>query len=444
MFKPSAVAATALLLPAMAAAAPAVNTPAPATAPTPPPLLYTVKQGDTLIDIGGRALLRPQDWQAVARINHVADPHHLPVGAVLAIPAALLKREPLTASIAAFSGQVSLDPGGAARIGGTVAAGSLVATGANSFVTLSLADGSRVTLPSQSRVRVAVLERVVIDGRLERRFELLSGRSDFSVTPRERAADRFLVKTPVAVAAVRGTEFRVAHDAASAHSVIDVIEGTVAGRAASAGDEVAVAAGSGEVLDATAGHIVALPPAPVLLAPGKVQDDEDVVFALAPGGGLKRHGQLARDAGFVDRFAEAETSSDELHFAGVGNGTLYLRLTAIDAEGVEGLPSEQEFVRFRNGLAAEAGALPGKPRRTRFRWQPSGEGSRSYDFVLAHDAALADRIIDAPGLTATEMTVSGLAPGTWYWRVTVTAIDGTRRHVRMLPVRMLTIAKRQP
>ncbi len=432
-----AVAATLMLLPVVAAAAPAPI----ATAEAPPAVRYAVRPGDTLIGIADRALVRQADWRVVARANRIADPRRLPVGRALVIPAPLLRREPLTAGVAAFSGQVTLAPGGAAKVGSSVAAGTVLATGPNSFVTLALADGSRVTLPSQSRIKVAVLDRIVLDGRLERRFELLSGRSDFGVTARERDADRFLVKTPVAVAAVRGTEFRVSHDGAA--STISTVEGSVAGRAAAARAETDVTTGTGSVLTATSARVTALLPAPKLVDPGKVQDDPAVVFTLEPGAATRRRLLLARDAGFIDVFAEAETSGDSASFDGVGNGTLYARVTAIDGDGVEGLPASYEFERFLSGLKTEAGALAGKPRRTRFRWQPSGEGQRRYGFVLARDAALADRIIDAPVLEGTEMVVSGLAPGVWYWRVTVTATNAGKRHVRVFPVQALTIARQR-
>lgn len=435
--------------PALAAAALSLAAAPLATADAPPVFRYIVQPGDTLIGIGTRGLVRPRDWQLVAARNRVADPRRLPVGKQLVIASALLRREPVTATVAAFSGQVTITPASVAKVGATIAsvakvgavagAGTVLATGANSFVTLALADGSRVTLPSQSQFRVAVLERIVLDGRLERRFDLVGGRADFAVTPREREADRFLVRTPVAVAAVRGTEFRVAHGAAT--STIGVVEGSVAGRPANGRDDTAIPAGSGGVLQQDAIRSVGLLPAPALRDPGKVQDDPAVVLAIAPGAGSRRRVQLARDAGAIDIFAEADTDGNDVSFAGVGNGTLYARVTAIDADGVEGLAATYEFERFLSGLATEAGALPGRPRRTRFRWQPSGEGSRSYDFVLGRDAALADRLIDAPALAGTEMTVSGLAPGTWYWRVTVTARDRGKRHVRVFPVQTLTIAR---
>ena len=57
------------------------------------------------------------------------------------------------------------------------------------------------------------------------------------------------------------------------------------------------------------------------------------------------------------------------------------------------------------------------------------------------DEALADRVVDAPGLTDAEMTVTSLTPGDWYWRVRMTLRDGGKTYVRVLPVRKLTIAE---
>ena len=172
------------------------------TADTSPSFVYIVKPGDTLLGIAERGLITPDAWKTVAQINRVDDPHQLPIGKRLIIPAKLLRREPLAASIAAFSGQVRLDPAGTVAVGTPINAGTRLQTGANSFVTLALADGSHVTLPSQSIVRVETLQRVVLDGRIERDFRIESGRADFGVTPRQRGEDRFLVRTPVAVAAV--------------------------------------------------------------------------------------------------------------------------------------------------------------------------------------------------------------------------------------------------
>lgn len=422
-----------LLWPAAGRAAPE------ATRPEPPPAVHVVVKGDTLVGIADRLLVRRHDWRSIARANRIAAPRRLPVGTRLTIPAALLRSAPATADVAAFSGAVAIAPGGAARLGMTIGEGAILTTGANSFVTLTLADGSRVTLPSQSRVRIEALRTLAPDGRLERRFVVESGRGEFEVTPRTRQEDRFLVKTPVAVAAVRGTEFLVAHE--GGRSVVSVIVGEVAGRPQGLADEVGVAAGQAALLAPHSIQTRPLLPPPVLLRPGRLYDDPELVFELVDAAGARRRVQLARDAGFVDRFAEIETSGNAARFTGVGNGTFYVRVTAIDADGIEGVPSSYAIERFLNSVSAEAGEMPGHPRRTLFRWVAQGAGTRTYDFVLARDEGLTQRIVDVPGLAATDIAVTGLAPGTWFWRVTVTARDGTRRYEKALPVRTLTIAR---
>jgi hypothetical protein len=432
----AARAALALWLAFAARVAPAIAAPTE-TAVVPPAATYVTQSGDTLIALADRALVRQDQWRTVARLNKVGDPRLLPVGKSLAIPSALLRREPFDARISAFSGQVRLDPAQPVAIDTMIPAGTIVETGANSFVTLALADGSKVTLPSQSRLRIDRMDRVALDGRVDRGFTILSGKGDFNVSRRERPADRFLVKTPVAVAAVRGTEFRVAHRPPS--STVTVIEGDVASRALAQSTEAYVGMGRGAILGARDTRLVALLPPPAVINPGRVQDEAEVALEVAAVG-ASRHVQLARDAGFVDLFAEAESAEPVIRFADVANGTFFARVAAIDNDGIEGLPANYAIERFRTGLTATAETPPGRARHTRFAWRPTGAGIPVYDFILARDAALVDRVVDAPGLVATDITVTGLAPGDWFWQVTMLMKDGPKTRVRTLPVQKLTIA----
>jgi hypothetical protein len=386
-----------------------------------------VQPGDTLDSIAARALADPDDWRALARRNDIADPARLTAGTTLLIPAELLKREAVEAAIVAFSGAVKVE-GDKARLGQAVAAGDVIATGANSFVTLALSDGSRVTLPSQSRIRIEALDRVVFDGRLERRFRLENGRGEFNVAPRQHPDDRFLVKTPVAVAAVRGTEFDI--DTDSRDSIITVDEGIISSRPEDDDTETLLPAGRAALLDSDVQRQVAMLPRPMLTPQSRVgRGDDTLDLVIAPDSAPSHHVVLAHDAGFVDQYAEGETTTQSISFADVPDGIVYARIRGVDAEGVAGLAADYAAVR---------GTAPAV-RPTRFRWQRAEAGDRRYDLIVARDLALADRVLEIEGLDATEFTAEGLAAGVWYWRVTGRPADGTSGRVHVHPIRLLTI-----
>ena len=411
---------------APAAAAPAA---AAATAAQAPPLRYTVQPGDTLQSIALKALEDPEDWRSLARRNAIADPARLAPGSTILIPSQLLRREPVEAAIVAFSGAVKVE-GDKARLGQAVAAGDLITTGPNSFVTLALGDGSRVTLPSQSRIRVDALDRIVLDGRLERRFQLENGRGEFTVAPRQNPEDRFLVRTPVAVAAVRGTEFDI--DTDGSDSIITVDEGVISSRSLDEDDdtETLLPAGRAALLDAGDQRQVAMLPRPALTPQSRVGAGSDSLdLVIAPDTAPAHHVLLAHDAGFVDQYAEAETTTQTISFSDVPDGIVYARVRGVDAQGVAGLPADYAAVR---------GNAPAV-RPTRFRWQPAEAGDRRYDLIVARDAQLADRVLEIEGLNATEFTAEGLAAGVWYWRVTGRPADGESGRVHVHPVRLLVI-----
>lgn len=397
-----------------------------------PPLRYTVRPGDTLVTIGARALAEPEDWRGLARRNAIKDPDRLVPGSTILIPADLLRREPVDATVVAFSGNVKV-AGEKVALGRQVKVGDVIATGANSFVTLAMDDGSRVTLPSQSRIRIEALHRIALDGRLERRFALEKGRGDFTVAPKQQADDRFLVRTPVAVAAVRGTEFDI--DTDSEESIITVDEGMVSSRPEDEDEESLLSAGQAVMLESDDSQQVAMLPRPALTPESDVgTGNADLTMVIAPDTAASHHVLLARDAGFVDQFAEAETSNHQLSFANIPDGIIYARIRGVDAKGVA-------------GLAADYSAVRGPPppiRATHFRWQRAESGDRRYDLVVARDSALADRAIDIEGLDATEFTAEGLAPGIWYWRVIGRPADGENGRVHAHPVRMLIIVPPRP
>lgn len=403
-------------------------------------VLYRIRKGDTLYDLGGRYLLRSSDYVAVQRLNRIANPRGLPIGKSIRIPRALLRYEPIVARIAAFRGNVTVEGRDGTltpRVGLEVAENYRLTTGRNGFVTVELPDGSRTTLPSQSRMRVHTLRRLLLTGAVERAFAIEQGRSATVVTPAASPNDRFIINTPLAVSAVRGTEFRVAHDETAARSTLEVIEGQVANGGTETGDLALVSPGFGtETTAAGVSGPMPLLGAPALKNPSRVQDEAEAQFEVAgPDGAVSYRATAAADAGFVDLLAETTATTPRLSLPGLPNGSYFVRFTAIDARGLEGLPATYAFERLLNDVdvSGPPAVLDGAGRRYLFKWRGEGEGQVLYRFVLSERLEGGYPTIDQPGLREASLVVTDLKPGTYYWRVQAVRFQNGRVFERWSP-----------
>src|SRR5690606_17388420 len=189
--------------------------PAVAQQPSPPPgRTHIVRPGETLWDITRQHLGRPLLWPGVQQRNRVGEPRLLQIGRVLHFDDS--ERQ---AVVLAATGDVRMVDGlavaGGPPAGALLAAGSRLPegsrlrTGADSFVTLRLPDGSRTTLPSRSQARL--VRYFDASGRPSVLVELESGDLESRVPPRGHApaADAWRVRTRMATIGVRGTHFRV-------------------------------------------------------------------------------------------------------------------------------------------------------------------------------------------------------------------------------------------
>ncbi|RQR74670.1 MULTISPECIES: FecR domain-containing protein [unclassified Burkholderia] len=410
-------------------------------------VVYRTHAGDTLYDVAARYLQGPDDWQLLQRINGVPAPKHLQPDIALKLPAARLRKEKLTARVVAVQGTAERASGGAYAPlvnDATLTEGDRVRTGANGFLTLELADGTHMSLPPDSQLDLKTLRRTVLTGTLDREFELTRGSVDSEVTHLKKRDDRFQIRSPSVVAGVRGTRFRVNYDAAgNAATRVEVLDGTVgvAGKQQPA-DPTLVHANFGSVTTSSGavGAPVQLLPAPALTHPDKVQDEPDLTFDVAP---LEHahayHLQLARDAGMLELFSETRTVSSRAVFREVPNGTYFVRISAIDDNGLEGMPHIYAFERRLMGL--DASASPG-PDGYEFRWAPNDAAKDArYRFVLSHSKDLSAPVVDQMGLKARRITVAHLPPGDYYWAVTVEEFEGGKFYQKTSPVSAFTLSR---
>jgi len=402
-----------------------------------PPISYVVRKGDNLYNLARFYMLRLGDYRIVQKLNQVRNPYRLPIGKTLIIPRSLLKSDGLVARVVAFRGAVTID-GKAIGLGTVVGEGGQIRTGLNASISMALADGSTVTLPSQSLIRVERLRRVQLTNELDRLFRLVSGRSETRVTPRTNGRDRFEIRTPISVAAVRGTDFRVSLLDEGRTSTAEVLEGKV--DFTGVGTEVMLDPGTGArfAADGAVGPVPLLAP-PNILHAARIQAEVELAFDIVPlPGAIGYRVQIAKDAGFLDILQEGVFARPQVSLPAPTNGDYFVRVTGIDANRIEGEPYVLAFERHLNAVRGEMAPLHGHDYL--FKWQNMGAGEHLFRFFLARVDAPDRPVIDEPALTRKSLVVTNLLPGDYVWRVQASEVSDGRRYANWSRPQTFTVA----
>lgn len=391
---------------------------------------YQIRPGDTLIGIGRTLLEYPRDWRTVRRHNRVADPRRLSPGATLRIPLVLLRRDAVGARVTAVTGNVTAND---ARIasGADVAGGTRIVTGAASFATIELIDGSRLVLQPDSQVKVEELTRHRYAETTETRLRLERGRMESVIVKTSRARPSYSVVTPTATIGVRGTSFRVATDDQGAASQAEVTDGTIA--VGGDGKSVAVPAGYGVVAQA-GGKIsapVALLPAPDLAGLPALHERTIVRFTFPPVAGAAHYRvQVGTDREMRDVLADIRSTVPEAKFADMPDGQYNLRVRGIDLRGLEGRDADAAFrLKARPeppfALAPVAGAKL-RAESADLSWS-SNPDAHHYHIQLADASGFGQPLVDLERVAGTAvMPARKLPPGAYRWRARSVRADGDR------------------
>ena len=203
-------------------------------APLPPPaddLPYVAKPGDTMIGIARRLLIDgrlPAVQRALQQHNGFEsekDADRIGPGRTVRIPSNWLRSENARVVVASASGEIrSPAP---LKAGAVLAPGQEIGTGKTGQVVLKLTDGSTLTLKPGSTMSMERSAKTPLSATPDTVFNLTSGRAETEVVKRTGSGARFEIRTPVAVAAVRGTRFRVSAAEGGAYMTSEVLEGRV-------------------------------------------------------------------------------------------------------------------------------------------------------------------------------------------------------------------------
>jgi hypothetical protein len=419
---------------------------------------YVTKAGDTLYEIAARYLRDPHDWTVLSRLNKVPAPRRLQAGIALQLPAALLRQDQESARVVATSGPAErafgTGPYTPLVVGMMLGEGDHVRTGHQGFATLELVDGSHVTVSQDGMVDIGKLRQTVLTGATDRVIRLQHGEVDSEVTHATKKDDRFQVRSPSVVAGVRGTQFRVNYDRDEQQTAVEVLEGAVGvDPASSAAPPPGVPLqASAQLVSARFGNVtraggaigapLELLPAPALTDPGKEQDAKTVAFDLVPVAQAAGYRvQIARDADLLDLIRDMPVSAPHADFGDLADGTYFVRISAVDRNGLEGLPQIYAFERRQLGLAASAEPRAGSRDYT-FRWFASRPGVETrFRFVLGATPDLRNPLVDRPDLPAGEIVVTDLPRGVYYWTVIAEQFENGRFYEKGSSIRSFTLAR---
>ena len=405
-------------------------------------LAYHMKRGDNLYLIAQRHMTNMSSVQVVQKLNNISNPRAIPIGTIVRIPYRLLKYKQETVKIVAWRGAVAVGNNNNPNVGMVLAEGTKIATGQGGFVTLQLANGSRVSIPSQSSVRIAKMREYQINGALDYELTVDKGRINTKAAPLKNPDSRYRIRTPIAVSAVRGTEFRVKLPDENTGSSTEVIEGLVNVFSPASGNDADVPKGVGFSVTPN-GHtsMEQLLAAPELVSPGKVQKEELLNFSAVPvAGAVKYTATLATDASMVDEFQEVESETPTFTFQPIPNGKYFIQVSAHSKNGFEGMPANYGFSRRLLTLSGSAEA--GDDGSVLFKWNSNGSGKFFHRFQLFRDAVTSTALVDETGLVESHIRLDTLPPGTWYWRVGTSMYDdGTVTETWTTPEKLIIAAE---
>ncbi|MDM3870183.1 FecR domain-containing protein [Porticoccus sp. W117] len=393
--------------------------------------IYYVKKGDTLWDFCNDYLGRNDVincWKSVQQHNGIGIPKRLHPGVRLRIPISWIQNIPVAAVVEFARGEVRQKKYGAS---GTlpVVTGDQLHLGTRITVldggaVLRFNDGSELLLRHHSEL---FLQALTTHGNKSARSTLKLNRGSVDVdVPRRQGENRFRVLTPGAVAAVRGTEFRVSAKPDGLTTQVEVLEGGVDVAAGKGGQLVSEGFGVNAVKGQPVQTPVKLLPAPTFNGAKNRFDSGSVTLSWQAVVGASGYQlELYKGADGEAILYQQETAAAEYQFANLPVHAYRLVVRAIASDGLRGRDSAPFHFQTLQKLAApvfDEASVSYKKRTLAINWS-AVENTQYYLLEVSRNADFGE--IDwSQQLAETTIAEPLDLRGTFYVRVKAVAEDG--------------------
>lgn len=397
--------------------------------------IYTTRPGDTIWDISKKYLKSVNYWTRVQKHNDVDIAKQLSPGTRLRIPLEWLKTPATTATVVSVSGDVQLESAKTGEISALSSKqplniGDSIQTGENASALVQFADGSTLLLQKNTRVIFNTVSAYGQTGMVDTRLRLQQGRVETSVIPQGTSGSRYEITTPAAVAAVRGTQFRVAYEADQKTMGSEVVEGKI--NLAAESKQQPVNQGFGSITEKGKP-----PQEPVkLLEKPELSNISNRVRYLPfklnwPAlEGAEQYRIQFSPADMSETLVYDKTSaSNQYSIDNIADGNYILRIRGIDKHGLEGFNAEHSLNIDTNfpevSLASPVQNEEFTEPPYSFGWQTT-KAVQKYHIQIASDIDFSNLIYDEYTESNSLMLTNQLPLGNYYWRVAGVDNDGSR------------------
>ena len=407
-----------------------VNFTAHAQAVAEPDWIYTIKQNDTFYSIYRQYLTRQSDVANLSAYNKHKLSDKIFPGHSLNIPVTMLKKMPASVQVLVSSGDVqatlAADNGfKALKKGDLLGQGDTLITGKYSVAKLVFADGSVVDVQQNSKITIYSSYQYAGMGTYVILLKLQAGKTEVSANPNHVPGNSVQIQTPSAIAAVRGTQFRVAAD--SDIAIQETLTGNVS--FGSAGESVSVLQGYGSSAEKNKAPLapIALPASPdVSEFPSLFENEQaQAVFELKPQQGVVGwQARLYSDSEFSIIVSEQTTKTTQLKFDDLADRPYFLKLRAQDVHGLSGADAIHAFsIKRKNAVItpnsillapAISAVIPLAP--TEFSWKFKNS-PKQYKLQVARDASFNEIVYEQYTSSDSINIQQSFGQGKFYWRV---------------------------
>jgi len=390
---------------------------------------YTLRPGDNLLNVSQNLLNRSHTWTDLIRHNKIEQVANLAPGSIIRIPMHWLKHQPKPAKILSISGSAQIKRANGSHFkvlkeSTMVRVGDEISTREGNVV-IEFADGSTVRLEKQSNLVFNKLSHFGKTGMVDTRLRLKRGALSTEVTPLVKGS-RYEISTPSAVAAVRGTEFRI--ESKKDKTKIEVIEGSV--NFSGNHGNVVVEAGHGAIIRKNSPHVeeskLLNPPRPQF-ADKTIQDLPAKLTWAQQKNAEKYKLQITDNLKNSKLVTKENSTKPEVLLENIQNGDYNVAMRSVSKDGFEGPDAISNVkVDIRSEIAQLLTPLDKSivdSSKPDFLWQLNDSSILS-KLEISMDSNF-DTLISQDNFNANNehQVNANLNPGTYYWRVISMAED---------------------